>query len=152
MNDRTAPVRKDCDSELREILETSKTIAVVGIKNRESEDAYRVPKYMQSNGSRIVPINPKVEFVLGERAYDRLDEFEGPIDLVNLFRAVAHIPGHVEEILALELRPKSVWMQLGIYHGTAADKLREAGISVIQDRCIMVEHRRLVGPQELDKG
>ncbi len=140
-------IRTDDDSELLEILQSSKTIAVVGIKDRESEDAYRIPEYMQSNGWKIVPINPSVDSVLGETAFDCLADVECPIDLVNLFRAPEHIPKHVEEILALKPLPKAVWMQLGIYHGKAASELRAAGIAVVQDRCIMVEHRRLIDSQ-----
>ena len=70
---------------------------------------------------------------------------DGAVDIVNLFRASDHVPGHVDEILALEPRPKAVWMQLGIHNGEAARRLRDAGIFVIQDRCIMVDHRRLLG-------
>lgn len=140
--------RTDQESELIEVLSASKVIAVVGIKSSEAEDAYRVPKYMQSHGSRIVPINPKVDRVLGEKSWNSLGEVEHPIDMVNLFRAPEHIPGHVEEILAMNPLPKSVWLQLGIYHGPAAAELRAAGITVIQDRCIMVEHRRLMDSPE----
>jgi predicted CoA-binding protein len=131
--------------ELRDLLRASRTIAVVGIKGDESEDAYRVPRYMQEHGYRILPVNPKLTHVLGERAVGSLTEIDGPVDLVNLFRAPDHIPAHVDEILAMSPRPKTVWMQLGIVHGSAAARLRAAGISVIQDRCIMVDHRRLLG-------
>lgn len=136
----------DDEQQLIEVLRDSKTIAVIGIKQDESEDAHRVPRYMQAAGYRIIPVNPKIEHILGETAYARLSDVEEPIDLVNLFRAPENIPEHVREILALPHRPKAVWMQLGIYHGIAAAKLRAAGITVIQDRCIMVEHRRLFGP------
>jgi predicted CoA-binding protein len=135
----------DDERQLDEVLRDSKTIAVVGIKADETEDAHRVPQYMQAAGYRIIPVNPKLDQILGETAYDRLAEIEEPIDLVNLFRAPENIPEHVREILALPNPPKAVWMQLGIYHGTAAAQLRAAGITVIQDRCIMVEHRRLLG-------
>ena len=135
----------DDEQQLLEILRDSKTIAIIGVKQDESEDAYRIPKYMQAEGYRIIPVNPKLDRILGEVAYDRLADIDVPIDLVNLFRAPENIPEHVREILALPNRPKAVWMQLGIYHGTAAAKLRAQGITVIQDRCIMVEHRRLFG-------
>lgn len=135
----------DDEQQLLEILRDSKTIAIIGVKQDESEDAHRIPKYMQAEGYRIIPVNPKLDRILGEVAYDRLGDIDVPIDLVNLFRAPENIPEHVREILALPNRPKAVWMQLGIYHGTAAAKLRAQGITVIQDRCIMVEHRRLFG-------
>ena len=135
----------DDDKHLREILENAKTIAVVGIKSQKSEDAYRVPHYMQEHGARIVPINPKLDTILGEPARASLREVDEPVDLVNLFRAPENIPEHVDEILAMDPLPRAVWMQLGIHHGQAAAELRAAGIDVVQDRCIMVDHRRLLG-------
>ncbi|MFP6622445.1 MAG: CoA-binding protein [Myxococcota bacterium] len=136
----------DSDDDLRELLGASRTIAVVGIKDDESEDAYRVPLYMQHQGHRILPVNPKLDRVLGERASGSLGEISLPVDLVNLFRAPDHIPEHVDEILAMQPRPRAVWMQLGIVHGASAARLRTNGIQVVQDRCIMVEHRRLLAP------
>ena len=136
----------DSDDDLRELLGASRTIAVVGIKDDESEDAYRVPLYMQRQGHRILPVNPKLDRALGERASGSLGEISLPVDLVNLFRAPDHIPDHVDEILAMQPRPRAVWMQLGIVHGASAARLRAEGIQVVQDRCIMVEHRRLLAP------
>jgi predicted CoA-binding protein len=135
---------RQSDGELRELLASTRTIAVVGIKADESEDAFRVPAYLQQRGYRIVPVNPKLERVLGERAHRSLADVDVPVDLVNLFRAPDHIPAHVDEILGMQPRPKAVWMQLGIVHGSSAARLRGAGIQVVQDRCIMVEHRRLL--------
>ncbi len=131
------------DADLREIFRRVRCIAVVGMKDDETADAYRIPLYLQRQAYRIVPVNPKFEEVLGERAYPSLDDVDVPVDLVNLFRAPQQIPAHVEEILRLSPPPQAVWMQLGIHHGPAAAKLRERGIHVVQDRCIMVEHRRL---------
>ncbi len=136
----------DSDDDLRELLAASRTIAVVGMKNDESEDAYRVPLYMQRHGHRILPVNPKLDRSLGERATASLGEIDIPVDLVNLFRAADHIPAHVDEILAMQPRPRAVWMQLGIVAGASAARLRSEGIQVVQDRCIMVEHRRLYAP------
>ena len=133
------------DEELREILSKVRTVAVVGIKQGEAEDAYRIPRYMQSHGYRIVPVNPKLDEVLGEHAFASLDEVDVPVDLVNLFRASDRIPTHVDEILRLSPRPLAVWMQLGIHHGASAARLRAAGMRVVQDRCVMVDHRRLLG-------
>jgi predicted CoA-binding protein len=139
MSDTTDP-----DLELRQILLETRSIAVVGIKAKPSEDAFRVPQYLQQQGYRIVPVSPKLESVLGEPAVTGLDQAPAPIDLVNLFRASDHIPGHADEILAMSPRPRAVWMQLGIRHEAAAARLRAAGIQVVQDRCIMVDHRRLL--------
>jgi predicted CoA-binding protein len=136
------------DEMIGKLLRSARTIAVVGIKDRPAEDAFRVPEYMQANGYRIVPVNPKFKTVLNEPCHADLteigDRLEVAIDIVNLFRASEHIPGHIDEILALDPPPTAVWMQLGIHHGPSAQRLREAGIEVIQDRCIMVDHRNLV--------
>jgi len=133
------------DAELRDLLHRVRSIAVLGVKNGAGDDAFRVPKYMQAHGYRIVPINPKLETVLGERALASLAKIEGGVDLVNVFRAPHHLPAHVDEILALSPRPLAVWLQLGISHAEAAARLETAGIAMVQDRCLMVEHRRLLG-------
>ena len=137
----------ETDAELAKILSEANTIAVVGIKDRESEDAFRIPLYMHEHGYRVLGVNPKIERVLGEACTPDLGTVAGPVDLVNIFRASENVPDHVEEILAMDPPPKSVWMQLGIHHGPSAARLRAAGIAVVQDRCIMVDHRRLLGTQ-----
>ena len=133
------------DEELRDLLREVHSIAVVGIKAGESDDAFRVPRYMQRHGYRILPVSPKLSSVLGEEAVASLGELRERVDLVNLFRASAHVPAHAEEILALAPRPRAVWMQLGISHPEAARRLEAAGIRVVEDRCLMVEHARLLG-------
>lgn len=138
----------ESDERLQALLEDARTIAVVGAKDTENEDAFRIPRYLQEQGYRVLPVNPKLERVLGERCLDRVDEIDEPVDIVNLWRASEHVPAHVEEILALEPRPAAVWMQLGIHNGEAARRFREAGIGVVQDRCIMVDHRRLCGSEQ----
>jgi predicted CoA-binding protein len=135
------------DEALRSLLENVRTIAVVGIKSDPGENAYRVPAYMQAAGYRILPVSPKQLEVLGERCVAGLGDLEVPCELVNLFRAPAHLPSHTEEILALSPAPRAVWMQLGISHEPSAERLRAAGIEVVQDRCLMVEHHRLLGPR-----
>lgn len=135
----------ESDEKLRTLFTSAKTVAVVGIKDRENEDAFRIPQYLQRAGFRIAPVNPKLASVLGERCVASLAQVEGPIDIVNLFRASEHVPGHVDEILRMNPLPKVVWMQLGIHHGPSAQRLRDAGIEVIQDRCIMVDHKRIFG-------
>lgn len=133
------------DELLVRVLRSAKTIAVVGIKDRENEDAFRIPQYLQRAGYRVLPINPKLDTVLGERCRPSLGQVDEAVDIVNLFRASEHVPGHVDEILAMKPLPRVVWMQLGISHGPSAQRLRDAGIEVVQDRCIMVDHRRLLG-------
>jgi predicted CoA-binding protein len=133
------------DAELRDLLRRVRSIAVLGVKNGAGDDAFRVPQYMQAHGYRIIPINPKLSSVLGERTLASLSEIQGGVDLVNAFRAPQHLPAHVDEILALSPRPLAVWLQLGITHAAAAASLEAAGIAVVQDRCLRVEHRRLLG-------
>ena len=133
------------DSLLREIFERCRTIAVVGIKAGASDDAFRVPHYMQQHGHRIVPVSPKLDRVLGERCFASLRELHEAIDLVNVFRAPQHLPAHVDEILAMDPRPFAVWFQLGIRDDASAARLRAAGVAVVQDECLMVEHARLAG-------
>jgi predicted CoA-binding protein len=135
----------ETDLELCNLLRGVRTIAVVGMKGGDADDAFRVPRYMQERGYRIVPVNPKLESVLGERAYARLGEIDETVDLVTLFRAPDHVPGHAEEVLAMTPRPRAVWMQLGVAHAAAAARLRRCGVEVVEDRCLMVEHRRLLG-------
>jgi predicted CoA-binding protein len=130
------------DRELRELLASTRTIAVLGIKAGENEDAFRVPRYLQRHGFAIRPVSPKLAEVLGERAVTSLGQLAEPVDMINVFRAPANIPAHVDEILAMKHRPKSVWLQLGIAHPSTA-KLEAAGIAVVEDRCLMVEHARL---------
>jgi predicted CoA-binding protein len=133
------------DAALRALLLRTRAIAVLGIKAGEADDAYRVPRYMQAAGYRILPVNPRVAAVLGERAVPKLSDVSEPYELLDVFRAVRHLPGHVDEILALPRRPAAVWFQTGIRHDPSAARLSAAGIDVVQDLCLMVEHQRLVG-------
>ncbi len=133
------------DSALRALLREVRSIAVIGIKGGETDDAFRVPRYLQEQGYRILPVNPRLETVLGEPARASLADLGEPVDLVNVFRAPQHVPAHAEEVLALRPLPRAVWMQLGIAHAAAARRLRDAGVLVVEDRCIMVDHRRLCG-------
>ena len=121
-----------------------RSLAVVGIKDRETEDAFQVPAYMQAAGYRILPVNPKLREVLGEPAFRSLGDLPSPVDLVNLFRASHHVPAHVDELLGLDWRPRAVWMQLGISHPHSARRLEAEGVAVVENRCLLVEHRRLV--------
>ena len=133
------------DDELRALLRSVRTIAVVGIKGDPHEDAYRVPAYLQAHGYRILPVSPKLSEVLGERCVATLGELATAPDLVDLFRAPQHVAGHADEILALPTPPKAVWLQLGIRDDASAARLARASIRVVQDRCLMVDHRRLLG-------
>jgi predicted CoA-binding protein len=134
----------DDDAGLRRVLESAHAIAVLGIKAGERDDAFRVPLYLQRAGYRILPVSPKLASVLGERCVPRLADLSAQADLIDVFRAAAHLPGHVDEILALPWKPRAVWFQQGIRDDASAARLQAAGIELVQDRCIMVEHRRLL--------
>lgn len=131
------------DAELRDLLSRCRTLAVLGIKAGADDDAFRVPRHMQAAGWAIRPVNPKLSSVLGEPCVPTLAAVPGPVDLVNVFRATPHVAGHVDEILARAQRPVGVWLQLGIRDDDAAARLEAAGIAVVQDRCLMVDQRRL---------
>jgi predicted CoA-binding protein len=117
----------------------SRAIAVVGLSEDTMKPSHYVSAYMQTAGKRILPVNPSVEFVLGERSYASLRDLPEKPDLVNVFRLPKAIPGIVDEMIELGLT--DLWVQQGIRHPEAAAKAEAAGIRVVMDRCIMVEHR-----------
>jgi predicted CoA-binding protein len=128
------------------MLQDTKTIAVLGIKpeSHAGQPAYYVAAHMDRAGYEIIPVPtyfPDVTEILGKRVYRTLAEIGRPIDMVNVFRRPSDIPPHVDDILAA--KPKYVWFQLGIRNDEAARKLAEAGIKVVQDRCLMVEQGRM---------
>ncbi|MCI0726754.1 MAG: CoA-binding protein [Chloroflexi bacterium] len=129
---------------IRHILATARTIAVVGFSSLPHRAGYYVPAYLQRNGYRIIPVNPHLEDGLGEKAYPDLPSVPEPVDLVLLFRRPEHVPPSVDE--AIRIGAKAVWMQQGIVNQAAADKARAAGLVVVMDACMMVEHRRFPPP------
>jgi uncharacterized protein len=136
----------DSDAELAAILADTKRIAVLGIKTEAQAGlpAFYVPEYMAEAGYEIVPVPvyyPDVDEILGEPVYRKLAEIPEPVDMVNVFRRPRDIPPHLSDLLAAQ--PRVVWMQLGISHDEVAEALARAGIKVVQDRCLMVDHRRL---------
>ena len=136
----------DSGAGIRGILRQSKTIAVIGIKTEAQADqpAFYVPKYVQAAGYDVIPVPvyyPEVTEILGQKVYRKLMDIPCAVDLVNVFRRPSDVPGHVEDIIAK--KPRAVWLQLGICNDAAAQTLAEAGILVVQDRCIMVDHRAL---------
>ena len=130
-------------SAIRQSLANCHTIAVVGLSPKPHRDSYRVAKYMQDHGCRIVPINPNATEVLGEKAYASLTEAaqHAPIDMVNCFRNSEDIPPIAAEAIAIGA--KSLWLQIGVVHDVAAQQAQAAGLTVVQDKCLMVEHRQL---------
>ena len=126
---------------IRKILKTTRTIAVVGISSHDHRPGYTVPAYMQSQGYRIIPVNPYLEERLGEKAYPDLLSIPEEVDLVVLFRRSEEVPPFIDQ--AIEIGAHAVWMQLGVIHPGAAKKASQAGLDVVMDRCIAIEHRRL---------
>ncbi len=126
--------------DVQRALETSPTIAVIGASTRSSRAGCYVPAYLRSQGYRVVPINPMAvgEVLHGETVVATLAE-AGPVDLVDIFRRPDQLPAHLEELLAAA--PRTVWFQLGIRHDEVANALAAAGIDVVQDRCILADHR-----------
>lgn len=128
------------DTTIARLLAETKTIAVVGLSSSPRRAGYYVPAYLQRAGYRIIPVNPSLDEALGEKAYPDLAAVPEPIDLVLLFRRPAEVPPHVDEAIAVGAR--AVWMQVGIVNEAAAAAARAAGLDVVMDRCMMVEHRR----------
>jgi predicted CoA-binding protein len=135
------------DDGLRTILREAKSVAVVGAKAGAHEPSHFVPAYLAARGYHIFPVNPKRagQSLHGETVVGTVGDLTQPVDVIEVFRRPEHLPGHAREILALGWRPGAVWFQLGICHDGAAEILARAGIKVVQDRCMMPEHRRLVG-------
>jgi uncharacterized protein len=134
------------DAGVTEVLRDARRIAVVGIKTEQQADqpAFYVPEYLQRAGYEVVPVPvyyPEASEILGEKVYRSVAEIPQPVDLVVLFRRPRDVAGHVEDILSA--RPRAVWLQSGIRNDDAARMFAEAGIRVVQDRCTMVEHRRI---------
>ena len=133
-------------TQIRELLKSTKTIAVLGIKteNQSDQPAFYVPEYLQQTGFEIIPVPtyyPEVTEILGQKVVRSLSEIPGEIDIVNIFRRPQDIPQHVADIIAK--KPRAVWMQLGISNDEVAQQLADVGIKVVQDRCIKVEYKRL---------
>ena len=132
------------DAGIRRVLERTHRIAVLGIKIDDGQPAHYVPEYAQRAGYEVVPVPvyyPEVTEILGERVYRKVADVPGDVDMVNVFRRPGDIPPHVDDILAK--KPSSVWFQLGIRNEAAAERLARAGIDVVQDRCLLVELRRI---------
>ena len=130
---------------IREVVKSSKRVAVLGIKTEQhsGQPAFYVAEYLSRAGVEVVPVPvyyPEVKQILGQPVYRRLVDIPGEIDLVDVFRRPQDIDQHVEDIIAK--KPKAVWFQSGIRNAAAAEKLAKAGIQVVQDRCLMVDHRR----------
>jgi predicted CoA-binding protein len=134
----------ESDAELRSLFERTRAIAVLGAKGQPGEDAWNVPRYLERAGYTVRAVNPKIAHWGDAPVWPNLAALPERADLIDVFRAPANLPAHVDEILALSWRPDCVWFQLGIRHDACAARLESAGIAVVQDRCAMTEHRRLI--------
>lgn len=134
------------DVAMRELLEQTRTIAVVGLSDKPERDSNEVARYLKAQGYRIIPVNPMLTEVLGEKSYPSLAAIpmDVPVDIVDIFRRSDQVPPVVDEAIARGT--KAVWMQLGVEHPEAATKARTAQITVVENRCIMQDHRRLKIP------
>ena len=138
------PEKFSTDSDVvAQVLRSAKTIAVVGLSSNPMRASHGVAEYLKNAGYRIIPVNPNETEVLGEKAYARLEDVPEPVDLVDVFRRAEEVPGVAES--AIRIGAKVLWMQLGIENAEAAERARTAGLVVVEDACLMVEHKRRRG-------
>ena len=132
------------DEQIRQILQSAKTIAVVGLANSPLRPSFGVASYMQQQGYKIIPVNPMIEESLGEKSYKSLSEIpkDIKIDIVDVFRRPDAVPDVVDQVIELKL--PMLWLQETVVHEEAAEKARKATVLVVMDRCILKEHRRLM--------
>jgi predicted CoA-binding protein len=135
------------DEMMKDILLSSKTIASVGLSSNPGKESYGIVQYLKSQGYRVIPVNPTVEEILGEKSYPDLESVPEKIDVVQVFRKPEDVPPVVES--AIKVGAKTVWMQEGIVNQEAAEAAREAGLQVVMDACMRATHRRLIGERLL---
>jgi predicted CoA-binding protein len=131
-------------AQIKDLLESTHRIAVLGIKPDPDQPAYYVPEYAERAGYEIIPVPvyyQELTEMMGQKVYRKLTDIPGNVDMINVFRRPRDIPPHVDDIIAS--KPKSVWFQLGIRNDEAAERLARAGIDVVQDHCLLVELRRI---------
>jgi hypothetical protein len=128
---------------IKELLEEAKVIAVVGHSDKPYRTSYQIAHFLRNAGYKVYPVNPTVDQIDGEKSYASLDEIPEPIDIVDVFRRAEHLPQVVEE--SIRANAKAVWGQLGVVDWEAGKKAEEAGMDVVMDLCIKIEHQRLMG-------
>lgn len=139
----TAAFRNPDDDSLRRLLEKAHRIVIVGLSPKPHRDSHRVALYLQERGYEIVPVYPREERILGEKVHRSVRDVTGAIDVVDVFRRREEIPNVVEDVLASSA--KALWLQLGCVDERAALQASERGLEVVMDRCLMVDHARLLG-------
>lgn len=135
------------DQMLKDILSSAKTVASVGLSSNHARESYGIVQYLKGQGYRIIPVNPTATEILGEKAYPDLESVPEKIDVVQVFRKPEDVPPVVDS--AIKAGAKVVWMQEGIVNEEAAAKARAAGLQVVMDACMRVEHRRLIGERPI---
>jgi hypothetical protein len=136
----TTPSAKPSSDPITDILRESKTVAVVGLSSNPARPSNHVAEYLQSVGYRIIPVNPNESEVMGAKAYARLEDIPEPVDVVEVFRRPEEVPPIADSAIAIGA--KTLWLQQGITHPAAAEKARAAGLAVVQDACMLVEHKK----------
>jgi predicted CoA-binding protein len=131
------------DQEMRDLFQSAKAIAVVGLSNNPLRPSLGVSRFLQRHGYRIIPVNPNETEVLGEKAYARVKDIPGPVDIVDIFRRPARVPEVIDDVLQKE-GIRCIWMQEGVVNPDAAKKAEQAGLPVVMDRCILKEMARLL--------
>ena len=141
-------IKKQSESDILHILKTHKVIAVVGFHPDRTKPAHYVPEYLHRQGYTIIPVNPALaargQSFFGQKALSSLREITVPVDVVEVFRRGDKVVEHLEDILAMQPLPKVVWLQLGIRNEAAAEALERRGINIIQDRCMLADHRMMM--------
>ncbi len=134
------------DGSLRQLLQQARRIAVVGLSPKPDRDSHRVARYLQQRGYEVVPVYPREEEILGRKVYRRLQDIPDPVDLVDVFRRSEELPAVAEDAIASGAT--AVWFQLDCVNEEAARRAQQAGLTVVMDRCLKVEHSRLLGDAE----
>ncbi len=127
--------------EIRQIFQKSKSIAIVGLSDKADRPSHGVAAYLMENGYRIIPVNPVIQEVLGQKSYPNLKSIPEKIDVVDIFRKPSEVPSIVEEAIAIGA--KTIWMQEGIVHNQSAEKAKKAGLQVVMNKCMLKEHRKM---------
>jgi predicted CoA-binding protein len=131
------------EAEIRALLERTRRIAVVGLSPKPHRDSHRVGRYLLERGYEIVPVYPREEEILGQKVFRRVQDIPGAVDLVDVFRRSEEIPGVIDDVLAA--RASAIWLQFDCIDEEGARRATEAGLQVVMDRCLMVDHARLLG-------
>jgi uncharacterized protein len=137
------------DEVLTDVLRGAKAIAVVGLSDDPHKASYEVGSYLQSQGYQLVPVNPNIRETLGRKSCPSLQDVKGPVDIVDVFRRSEKVAEIVDDVLAMDPKPKMVWLQKGIVNDEAMNRLQDAGIIGVQDACLKVEHFRLLGKEKI---